>query len=181
MTRSKVFIWSMLLSLLSITTPLILFLLFFSLITYSIVTAIMNIIQLLTSLIAAMALAPLLVSAQDGTIHPIAKFENPVANNCITDCTAGISGLKFDGDAIMAASKCFTTCLERHGLADNVILKLDSAPLNPGGVQAQIVVCEAAATAAFGVCMMFAWSGSAKASCAAHYAAAMIPCVCCLP
>jgi len=181
MTRSKVFIWSMLLSLLSITTPLILFLLFFSLITYSIVTAIMNIIQLLTSLIAAMALAPLLVSAQDGTIRPIPKFENPVANNCIIDCTAGISGLKFDGDAIMAASKCFVTCLDRHGLADNVILKLDSAPLNPGGVQAQIVVCEAAATAAFGVCMMFAWGGNAKKACAAHYAAAMIPCICCLP
>jgi hypothetical protein len=173
---------TMLLSLLSITTPpLNLFLLFFSLITYSIVTATMNIIQFLTSLIAAMALAPLLVSAQDSTIHPTAKFENPVATNCLTDCAAGISGLKFDGDAITAGSKCFSTCLERNGLADNVILKLDSAPLNPGDVHTQIIFCEAAATATFATCMMFAWSWGAKAICSANYFAQMVPCVCCLP
>ena len=140
----------------------------------------MNIIQFLNSLIAVMVLTPLLVSGSTLTVKGI--FENEIANNCATDCVAGISGNILDVESILAAASCFTSCLDRNGLADNQILTVKREALTSSeGVTTQLVACEAAATAAFGVCMGFAWTNSAKAQCTAHYAAAMVPCLCCLP
>jgi len=131
-------------------------------------------------------LASLLASLATGRdIVPIFKpvFENPLANNCLTDCAAGVIDHKsIDSDALMAIAKCFSSCLERNGLAEGNILTLDkSAPLvNVIDVDKMLPcdVANAAAMVKYEICMAFAWTGPAKVQCtAAYYADLMI----CLP
>lgn len=100
-------------------------------------------------------------------------FVNGHANKCLQKCFKKIE--VNNPKSAIKAGECFVDCLEAKDIDGNEPLEMATPPA--GEIGTQIVACEAAAIAQYGVCMTFAESFGEKMICTATHGAALAVCV----